>query len=232
MIAGISNPSTASLEPRGEQILDRMMPHRSRHIDIGVGVMHCVKPPQKRHRVLTAMHGVDQKIEQQEARQKARPLIGDRPRGQTHTEGDFELPPEDVGWREDEGGNQDIKKPDADIAKPPPERRKFPLSPRLAEFPQSDSKQAAEDDKSGQSPLRPIVSRCCRGLSSTFALLEWAAWRNRSGRQRQKRRRGERFVRYELNECRHRGRGLADRSSEVVRETGAETVGRQRGRGR
>ena len=51
------------VKPRGQQILDRMMAHRSGDIDIGIGVMQRVQAPQPRHCVLTAMCGVMQEIE-------------------------------------------------------------------------------------------------------------------------------------------------------------------------
>src|SRR5882724_7979451 len=112
-----------------------MVAHRSRHIDIGVRMMQCVEAPQERHRMLTAMYGVDQKIEQQESCQNAQPLIGDWPGGQTHAKYRLEFRPEGVPRREREGGKHDIEHPDAEIAEPPPQCRELPLPPRPAEFP-------------------------------------------------------------------------------------------------
>src|SRR6266478_8567581 len=112
-----------------------MMAHRGRYIDIGIGVMQCMKAPEQRHRVLTAMRRVIQEIEQQESRDKAPPLIGYWPGGQSHAKHCLELRPEDVGRREGEGGKDDIQEPDAKIAESPPQRRKLPLPSRPAEFP-------------------------------------------------------------------------------------------------
>ena len=85
--------------------------------------------------VLTAMHGVVQKIEQQESRHKARPSIGNRPSGQGQAKSCLELLPEGVRWREGECGEDDIEEPNTDIAEPPPQRRKLPPPSRTAEFP-------------------------------------------------------------------------------------------------
>jgi hypothetical protein len=81
------------------------------------------------------MHGVVHKIEQQKGRHKARPSIGNGPRGQSHAKCCLELRPEGVRRREGEGGENDIQKPNTDIAEPPPQRRKLPLPSRPAEFP-------------------------------------------------------------------------------------------------
>jgi hypothetical protein len=97
--------------------------------------MHCVEAPQERHCVLAAMHGVIQKIEQQKGRHIAQPSIGNRPSGQSQAKSSLELRPEGVRRREGEGGEDDIQKPNTDIAEPPPQRRKLPLPSRPAEFP-------------------------------------------------------------------------------------------------
>jgi hypothetical protein len=96
------------------------------------------------------MHGVLEKIEQQEGRHKAQPLIGDRPGGQGHTEGCFELRPKGVRRREGEGGEDYIEEPDAEIAKPPPYRRKLTPPSRPAEFPNRDGEQATNNYDEGQ----------------------------------------------------------------------------------
>jgi hypothetical protein len=130
-----------------------MMAHRGRDIDIGIGVVQRVKAPEKRHRMLTAMHGVLEKIEQQEGRNKAQPLVGDRPGGQSHTESCPKLRPKGVRRREGEGDKDNIEEPDAEIAEPPPQRRELPLPSRSAEFPNRDGEQTANDYDKGQMHL-------------------------------------------------------------------------------
>src|ERR1700730_4531329 len=109
-----------------------MVAHRGRHIDVGVGVMQCVETPEKRHRVLTAMYGVVQKIEQQKGRPKAQPGVGNRPGGQGYAECCCKLWPKGVRRREDEGGEDNPDKPEPDIAEPAPQGRKLSPPPRLA----------------------------------------------------------------------------------------------------
>ena len=105
--------------------------------------MQRVKAPQKRYRVLAAMHEITQKVEQQEGCNKARPALGDGPGGQSDPQHSLELRPEGVCRRKDEGGKDQIKDPDPEIAEPPPERRKLSPPPRPAEFPSRDNDQAA-----------------------------------------------------------------------------------------
>src|SRR5258706_16389189 len=112
-----------------------MMAHRSRNINIGIGVMQRVKTPEPRHRVLTAMRGVMQEIEQQKSHHKAQPLLGQWPRGQSHVKCGFKLQPECIRRSESEAGEDDVEEPDAEVAEPPTQRRKFPLPSRPPEFP-------------------------------------------------------------------------------------------------
>src|SRR5439155_10100923 len=125
------------------QIFDRMMAHRSGDIEIWIGVMQRVKAPEPRHRVLTAMRGVMQEIEQQKSHHKAQPLLGQGPRGQSHAKCAFKLRSECIQRSESEAGEDDVEEPDAKVAEPPTQRREFPLPPRLTEFPQGDREQAA-----------------------------------------------------------------------------------------
>ena len=83
-------------------------------------MMQRVETPQKWHRVLTAMDRVDQKIEQQESRDKAQPVIGDRPGGQVDPKGSLELWPKSLGRRKNKGDEHDIEQPDAEVAEPSP----------------------------------------------------------------------------------------------------------------
>lgn len=107
--------------------------------------------------MLAAMQGIVQKIEQQEGYDKARPLIGDWPGREGQSEGRLQLRPKAVRRREDEGGEDGIEEPDADIAEPPPQRRKLSLPARPTEFPQGDGKQAANEHDGGQGRL-PVAS--------------------------------------------------------------------------
>jgi len=130
-----------------------MVAYRGRHIDIGIGVMQCVKAPQQRHRVLTAVHRVLQKIEQQEACDKAQPLVGDRPRRQRDAKSCLELEAESLRLRKGEAGEDDAEEPNAQIAEPPPQSGKLALPSRPEQFPSSDKNQATEDDSRGQRRL-------------------------------------------------------------------------------
>ena len=96
------------VEPRGDQIFDRMMAHRSGDIEIWIGVMQRVKAPEPRHCVLTPMHGVMQEIEQQKSHHKAQPLLGQGPRGQSHAKCAFKLRSECIQRSESEAGEDDV----------------------------------------------------------------------------------------------------------------------------
>jgi hypothetical protein len=115
-----------------------MQAHCRRYVDIGIRVMKRVKTPQKRHCVLAAMHEITQKIEQQERCDKAPPSIGDRPGGQSDAERSLELRPKSIRRRKDEGSKDQIKDPDPEIAKPPPQRRELTPPSRPAELPDPD----------------------------------------------------------------------------------------------
>src|SRR6266851_1596906 len=106
--------------------------------------MQGVEAPQERHRVLTAMHGIAQQIEQQKSRHTARPLIAHYPGGESDAKCSLELRPKRVRRRKREGGEDDIEEPDPEIAEAPPPRRKLPLPPRSAEFPPRYQEQTAE----------------------------------------------------------------------------------------
>jgi hypothetical protein len=108
--------------------------------------MQRVQSPQERHRVLTAMHGVIQKVEQQKGHDKAQPLLADRPSGQSHAKYRLELRPEGVRWRKGESGEDEIKEPDADIAEPTPQRRELTPASRLAQLGERHEKEAADSD--------------------------------------------------------------------------------------
>ena len=82
------------VDPRGQNVLDRMMAHRGRHIDIGIRVVQRMKAPQKRHGVLAPVHEVTQKVEQQKTSQEAQSDIGDRPGRKINSRYRLELGPE------------------------------------------------------------------------------------------------------------------------------------------
>src|SRR5262249_41641807 len=105
----------------------------------------CVKAPQEGHRVLPAVHGIIQKIEQQERRNKARPSVfGNRPRWQSQAQRRLNLRPDGMRLCEDERAEYDVEDPDAEIAEAPLQRRKSPLPSRSAELPPSDQEQTSE----------------------------------------------------------------------------------------
>jgi hypothetical protein len=120
-----------------------MQAHCRRYVDIGIRVMQRVKAPQKRHRVLAAMHEITQKVEQQEGRNKAGPSFGDGPRGQSDVQLSLELRPKGVRRPKDEGGKDQIKDPEPEIAEPPPQRPELAPPSRPAELPDPDEDQAA-----------------------------------------------------------------------------------------
>jgi hypothetical protein len=118
-----------------------MQAHRRRYVDIGIRVMQRVKAPQKRHRVLAAMHEITQKVEQQKGCNKAAPS-SDGPGGQSDAQRSLELRPEDVCRRKDKGSKNQIKDPDPDIAEPPPQRWELAPPSRPAKLPDPDEDQA------------------------------------------------------------------------------------------
>ena len=71
------------------------------------------------------------------------PSLRDGPGGQSDAQRSLELRSEGVRRRKDEGGKDQIKDPDPEIAEPPPQRRELPLPPRPAKFPGPDKDQAA-----------------------------------------------------------------------------------------
>jgi hypothetical protein len=81
-----------------------MQAYCRRHVDIGIRVMQRVKPPQKWHRMLAAMHQITQKVEQQKGGNKAGPSIGTGPGGQSDAQLSLELRPKGIRWRKDKGG--------------------------------------------------------------------------------------------------------------------------------
>jgi hypothetical protein len=91
-----------------------------------------------------------QKIKEQEGRYKARPLIGDRPGGQSHAKCRLELRPKGIRRRKGESGKNNIQEPDPDIAEPPPQRRKLPPPPRPAKFPPRYQEQTAKYNDEAQ----------------------------------------------------------------------------------
>ena len=100
--------------------------------------------------MLTAMHGILQKVEQEKGRRKAQPSVGDRPGRQSHAEGCRELRPEGVRRSKGEGGEDDPEQPNTEISKPPPQRRKPALPSWPAEFPNRDGEQATNNYDEGQ----------------------------------------------------------------------------------
>jgi hypothetical protein len=62
---------------------------------------------------------------------------------QFETQRSLQLGPKGVRRRKDEGGKDQIKYPDPEIAEPPPQCGKFPLPSRPAEFASRDKDQAA-----------------------------------------------------------------------------------------
>ena len=112
--------------------------------------MQRVKAPQKRQRVLAAMYEVTQKVEQQEGCNEAGPSLRDGPGGQSDAQRSLELRSEGVRRRKDEGGKDQIKDPDPEIAEPPPQRRELPLPSGSEEFPGPDKDQAGYQYDDGQ----------------------------------------------------------------------------------
>ena len=89
------------------------------------------------------MHEITQKVEQQEAGDKAGQSAGDGPGGESDPQCCLELRSKGVRRRKDEGGKDQIKDPDPEITESPPQRRELPPPPRPAEFPGPDKDQAA-----------------------------------------------------------------------------------------
>jgi hypothetical protein len=69
---------------------------------------------------------------------------------QFETQRSLQLGPKGVRRRKDEGGKDQIKDPDPEIAEPPPERRKLAPPSRPAELPDPDEDQAAYEYYEGQ----------------------------------------------------------------------------------
>jgi hypothetical protein len=117
--------------------------------------------------VLAAMHEITQKVEQQEGCRKARPSGGDGPGGQSDPQRSLELRPEGVRRRKYEGGKNQIKDPDPEIAEPSPQRCELSPPSRPAEFPQRHGQQAADDHDKDQVhlPCGPLLNAEARSHS-------------------------------------------------------------------
>ena len=120
------------------------------------------------------MHEITQKVEQQEGCNKSSPSLGDGPRGQSDVQLSLELRPKGVRRRKDEGGKNQIKDPDPEIAEPPPERRKLAPPSRAAELPGPDEDQAAYQYYEGQ-----LISPAGAGDPPSRGALHTAIYSNR-----------------------------------------------------
>src|SRR5207245_6997076 len=110
------------------------------------------KAPEERHRMLAPVHGVSQKVEQKEGRDKAQRGVGDRPGGQPDAPSCFELQSDGGIRRGEEGGDEQVDDPEPDIADSSPKRGKLPPPPRPTELPQGNPEQAAQDHNKGHRP--------------------------------------------------------------------------------
>ena len=180
------------------------MAHRRRDIDIGIGVMHGVKPPQQRHGVLDSDASRNSENRAAGKPRPGLPTVGDRPGRQHHVRGSPRCGPDLRRRTRNQTDEDDIGQPDAEIAEPTLQRRELPLSPRPAQFAERDDDQAAGDyEQRGQAhlPRRPAnpgyVARAtkspratpCRGHSPyTFRR------RTHAGGCRRKRRREQRLA--------------------------------------
>src|SRR5260370_14028329 len=112
--------------------------------------MQRVKAPQKRHRVLAAMHEITQKVEQQKTRHQTQPGIGDRPRREADAQDRFE-PRAKLRCRlKSKTGENQIEDPEPDIPQPPSQGRELSRPSRPAEFPPRYHEQTAEDNDEAQ----------------------------------------------------------------------------------
>ena len=125
--------------------------------------MQRVEAPQERHRVLAAMYGVVQKVEQQKGHQEAEPLSSDRPSRQSNAKGRFKLRSEGLRRCEGEAGEDEIEEPHADVAEPPPQRRELPSPPRPAQLRERNKKEASDSDEEN-------YQRCLLARSNTPSL--------------------------------------------------------------
>ena len=53
----------AELDPHGQQNLDRMEAHAGGHVELEIGMVHAVQPPERRHRMEQHVLEVDGEIE-------------------------------------------------------------------------------------------------------------------------------------------------------------------------
>src|SRR6516164_8324153 len=126
-------------------VLKRMMAHRCRHVDIGIGMVQRMKAPKERHCVLAPMNEVTNEVEQQKGRNQAQPGIADRPGWQGEARQRLDPRPDESRRGEDISRENQIHDPEPDIRDPAPQGGKLAPSPRPREFPQGYHQQAAED---------------------------------------------------------------------------------------
>ena len=113
-----SSAMTRELDEQGKQDLDRVEAHAGRHVDVEVGVMHAVQPPQHRHRMEQHVLQIDGKIEQNHGHER---------RGDEGNGDDVEQSPAarlahqrdaDGSGRKENADQKDIDGEDAEIAGP------------------------------------------------------------------------------------------------------------------
>ena len=111
-----------------------------------------------------------------------------------HSSCGIELRPEGVRWRKGEGGKDDTKQPNAEIANPPPQRRKLPLASGKAKFPSCDDEQATNDHDEGQGHLLAGLDRVASESTRDRPSPSPSEVRTRTRRYSGKRRREERLA--------------------------------------
>jgi hypothetical protein len=134
------------IDPGRQDVFDRMVAHRRRHIDIRVRVVQRVKAPEERHRMLAPVHEVTHQVEEQEPRPEAQTGVGYRPRWKGAARHHLELRAKGFSRRENNACEKEVDEPETDIPEPAPQGRKFPPPPRPAQLPERDGKQAAKNN--------------------------------------------------------------------------------------
>ena len=108
----------AELDTHRQQDLDRMEAHAGRHVELEVGVVHAVQPPQRRHRMEQHVLQVDGEIEQDDRGDDGKP--GRRVQRVQESPAMFlgEQGHADGCRREDKSDKQRVEDDDADVARP------------------------------------------------------------------------------------------------------------------
>ena len=138
------------LDQNGEHDLDRMEAHAGRHIDVEIGVVHAMQPPQHRHGVEQHVLEIDGKVEHQHRHQDRHALGQRQPIEETPAARLARKRHAHRRRRKEDADDEGVERDDAQVARPAPAPPKgeLPLGP--PQLPQRhDGENARESGKAG-----------------------------------------------------------------------------------